>query len=370
MDVAKRNDISPTRTKMKTIFRKLNFFLGVSLLAATACVEPSEKIAAAQSEKIEPYMRVLRTDDGKIELQIAVRKFVSTRGKGPAIWLAATSHLGETNYYAALQKHLDAQSLVLFEGVRERHGPKEKQNGVPKKNSAPAKKTSGRNDPMFDKKTAAELSPLQSNMAKSLGLVFQLEAIDYDRQHFRNSDLSISQLMKLMDGTPVKPGEKTSEAGKDFENLVEAMNGDSILATVMNFVFKIIGSDPKFQAMAKLMLIETFDQIKGDLSQLQGLPGGMQELLRIIIQERNKQVMLDLKKAVKEVSPSESISIFYGSGHMDDLEKRIKLELGYRPDKQIWLSAFSINTRQTGLSAGEVEMVRSMIKWQAGLMRR
>ena len=64
-------------------------------------------------------MRVARPDGDTVELQIAVRKFLPPRGDGPAIWLAGASHIGESNYYTALQAHLDARTLVLYEGVGE-----------------------------------------------------------------------------------------------------------------------------------------------------------------------------------------------------------------------------------------------------------
>ena len=42
---------------------------------------------------------------------------------------------------------------------------------------------------------------MQSTLAHSLGLVFQLDAIDYDRANFLNSDLSIEQIQGIMGGS-------------------------------------------------------------------------------------------------------------------------------------------------------------------------
>src|SRR6266849_5250061 len=64
-----------------------------------------------------PYLRVVNSDARVTQLQIAVRKFVPARVSGPAVWLTGASHIGDSNYFNALQKHLDAQALVLFEGV-------------------------------------------------------------------------------------------------------------------------------------------------------------------------------------------------------------------------------------------------------------
>src|SRR5437899_12329227 len=71
----------------------------------------------------QPYVRIFQADSNTVQLQIALRKFMPERGRGPAVWLTGVSHLGESNYYAALQRHLDNQTLVLFEGIGEHPAP-------------------------------------------------------------------------------------------------------------------------------------------------------------------------------------------------------------------------------------------------------
>src|SRR4030095_6611295 len=63
------------------------------------------------------YMRVTKSGASTVALEIALRRFIPPDGRGPLIWLAGASHLGESNYYAGLQLFLDAQPLVLFEGI-------------------------------------------------------------------------------------------------------------------------------------------------------------------------------------------------------------------------------------------------------------
>ena len=38
-----------------------------------------------------------------------------------------------------------------------------------------------------------------------------------------------------------------------------------------------------------------------------------------------------------------SISVFYGAGHLPDLERRLCAELGYRPGADDWRTAFDVN---------------------------
>src|SRR5207249_1728540 len=107
--------------------------------------------------------------------------------------------------------------------------------------------------------------------------------------------------------------------------------------------------NPKLQGLSKLALIETIAQIKGDPSQLRGLPPQMNQLLEVLVQKRNQKVLEDLKAELKKKAGLKSIAIFYGTGHMPDLESRLRTELNYRPAEQLWLTAFSVNLARSGI---------------------
>src|SRR5438094_593195 len=51
-------------------------------------------------------------------IQTRAVRYVPTTGTGPIIWLVGVAHVGEKGYFADIQKLLNAQSLVLFEGVK------------------------------------------------------------------------------------------------------------------------------------------------------------------------------------------------------------------------------------------------------------
>jgi hypothetical protein len=295
----------------------------------------------------QPYMRVARPDSNTVALQIALRSFAPPKGRGPVVWLSGASHIGESNYFAALQRHLDAQALVLFEGV----GAKDKKV---------------RFDPN-------EEVSIQHTMAESLGLVFQLGAINYDRAHFRNSDLTIPQLQQLLAGgtatNRTDRGGRSTGTGEEFQQLLQIMDGSSFLGTLLHAGLKLIGSSPKLQALTKVMLIEILGQLKGDMAQLKGVPPEIQRLLEVIIRERNKVVFDDLKKELRAAGPPRSVSVFYGAGHMADLERRLRDELHYRPLDEVWLTALAVNPRAAGLSSLETEMMRGLIQWQMEALR-
>jgi len=127
---------------------------------------------------------------------------------------------------------------------------------------------------------------------------------------------------------------------------------------------KLIGSSPKLRAMTKVLLIETLGQIQGDMSQIQGVPPDIQRLLTVIIQERNRVVLADLAAALRSRRQPDSISVFYGAGHMADLQRRLRSELKYRFRDVVWLTALSVNTRQAGLSNSDLEAMRGLVRWQ------
>jgi hypothetical protein len=334
------------------------------LLASCSSTRP---VAPGPVPPPQPYTRIARPDTNTIQLQIAVRKFAPAHHRGPVVWLAGTSHIGDPDYYRALQKHLDAQTLVLFEGVNAgNHKRHVRQSAEPPVTPPPAKLPSGPADP-------GGQPGIQSTMAKSLGLVFQLDAIDYDHTNFLNSDLSIQQIERLLAGhagdspaalaQPAGAGEPAA-GDASFQNLMQAMDGSSFLGSIMRMGLQFIGSSAKLQAITKLAFIEVLGELKGDLTAIHGLPPDMQQLIKVLIEARNQTVIEDLKTESRLIPRSGSIAIFYGTGHMDDLEKRLTRDLNYHSVGEIWLTAFSVDLQRTGLSTGELTMVRNLIKWQ------
>lgn len=285
------------------------------------------------------YMRVSHPDSNTVRLEIAARKFVPVQGEGPAVWLTGASHIGESNYFRALQEHLDAQDLVLFEGVKQRPGGAEA-GIVPEVGD----------------------DSLQLTLAESLGLAFQLKAINYRRAHFRNSDLSIPELQQcLMENL----GESQDAGGTaELAALLALMDGSSFLGKVVQFGVRLLGSSPKLQALTKLTLIETIGQLRGDLSQMQGLPPEMKQLMQVLIQKRNQAVLKDLKAALRQRSSPRSISIFYGAAHMPDMEQRLRKEFTYRPAEEVWFNAISVQPGKAGVTEVELNFIRTLVRAQ------
>ncbi|MDB6122543.1 MAG: hypothetical protein JWQ71_1536 [Pedosphaera sp.] len=368
-----RNIFGFIKLRHNTIMRCLTLGLAFAL-GLTGCRTPHKdgqtKVTPTTNAPIvqpAPYTRIANPDTNTIQLQIAVRKLVPTGRHGPVIWLVGTSHIGEPSYYQDLQKHLNAQTLVLYEGVNagahKRH--------VKKPGKAPTNSDSEvEPEPLASHESHASEGPsMQATMAKSLGLVFQLDAIDYDRTNFLNSDLSIQEIQNLMAGveknTPAPPaGQGSSPANPSFSYLMQIMDESSLLGSIMKLGMQFIGSNPKLQAMAKLTLIETLGRLKGEFSEMRGVTPDLKQLIKILIDARNQNVVEDLKTELKIVPRRGSIAVFYGTGHMEDMQKRITSEMKYQPAGEVWFTAFSVDLKKTGLSQSEVQMVRNLVEWQ------
>lgn len=325
--------------KTSGAWRQLNAaVIAVSLLAGCAAIEPKPggmSPTAPPEETPQSYMRVGRNPDGAMDLLIAVRRFVPDKNSGPVVWLAGVTHIGEKEYYDELQERLDKSPLVLFEGV----------------NTGKTRESRRR----------AEMT--QGAIAEALGLEFQLDAIDYDRPNFRNSDMSVKDLKAVFSKRKDKLG------AKEFAMLSSAMDAESLLGKTINLVVKLVGASAKGRAMTKITIIETLAAMGDDPERLPGCPEGMKHLMKILIEKRNQKVVDDLKTEIDSGDPPRSICLLYGAGHMTDMEKRLCGELGYQPDGQFWLPAISVNPEKAGISNAELKMLRMMMAYAMSGMK-
>jgi len=158
-------------------------------------------------------------------------------------------------------------------------------------------------------------------------------------------------------------------SNSSFNALMQAMDGSSFLGSVVKGVIGLIGSSPQLQMVTRFTLVESIGNLKGDMSGMQGMPPDMKKLMEILIAARNQNVIEDLKFEMPNVPRSGSIAVFYGTGHMDDMQRRVMEQLHYRPVGDTWYTAFSADLRETGLSKTMIQFIRSTIKAQLRMMQ-
>jgi hypothetical protein len=208
----------------------------------------------------------------------------------------------------------------------------------------------------------ADEDNLQSELAKALGLEFQLDAIDYDRPNFRSSDMALDELERALEAK-----------GVDFEPISGGLTGSSLAGRLAIIALRAVrfADDFFFEgAIAdglKVMLIEMFsDEVLIEQSMVQFGAGFME----VIIGERN-QVVVDDVRAILDAEPEvESIAIFYGAAHMPDLARRLDEQLGYRPAGEQWFTAFEVNVAASALSPQQLKSLRRMIRMQLRQMQQ
>lgn len=99
------------------------FIIAVGLAASCCPLTRADQPAASAPAASAPAAEVIdwtrsTTDDTSTTLEIASREYRPKSGNGPIVHLVGAIHIGEKSYYEALQKHLDAMDLVMFEGVK------------------------------------------------------------------------------------------------------------------------------------------------------------------------------------------------------------------------------------------------------------
>lgn len=278
------------------------------------------------------FLRKTTLTNGTLQLETAIRRYAPTNGEGPTVVLASVAHIGSTNYFAALQRELDRHPLVLFEGV-----------GAAQPGQTPARpagadaSTPGASDP----------TALQTRLAGSLGLAFQLDGLDHSRANFRNRDLSLTELKQRLEGTAL-----------DGDRLVRLLSGQD---DALKPLFAMLSTDPVSRALLLTVLIEVLAEAGDDLERMAALDPSLKGTLQVLLRERNDRIHSGLKEELARTPPPASIAMLYGAAHMRDLAARLQDELGYRATGEQWLPAFEVNPREAGVSDAQLTMMRTML---------
>lgn len=192
-----------------------------------------------------------------------------------------------------------------------------------------------------------EARGLQKTMADALGLIFQLEGIDYSSSRWRRCDVTISELQGLL-----------SERGADASVLLSALQGGSMLEGLASGLLKFVGATRSGRGMLKLVGIEALARADELMA---SPPPGFEGLFEVLLERRNDVVLEDLSNLLQDEPEVESVAVFYGAGHMADLGKRLVADLGLTPLDDSWLPAVGLTFKDTGLPRGQIRLMRRTI---------
>ena len=308
---------------------RLSRLLALAVLPLAAFRLVADEPAASKSWA---FIRSSELADKAMAAQTLSAEYRPEAGGGPAVWLVGVSHLGTGSYYKALQERLDRHTVVLFEGIGADGEKKDGEHGA----------------------------GMQGQLAKALGLVFQLDAIDYDRPNFVNSDLPMDKLRaqvreRSKDASP-------EDADRTLSTLVDAMQGTGEIGAAVTQLTDMIGSSEAMREMTKAVLIELLGRAGEIIEMASSQSPEVKTLFEVILAERNKTVLRDVRVQLAKLKPGETVAIFYGAAHMDEIARDLREKLHYVPAQQEWETAFSTDPTKSGLDSVQARMIVDMIK--------
>jgi hypothetical protein len=276
------------------------------------------------SGKPDPYTRNAQTGADAFEMQTGSRLF--RKAGAPAVDLVGVVHIGSADYYQRVSRRLAQADLVLFEGV-----------------------TDGNQDPLDQDPAAmvrAESKSGYGRIASSIGLSSQGEQIRYERPRFRRCDVTIQEMIRLLDEDIArggKAGQEAADAKRQIQSIKRVLGGESLL---MNSALGLVKVSHSIRSRVRLSMvgIGTGDT-EGEVSP---------RLKRLINEDRNEHVIRELSQILRKEPGRRRIAVFYGSGHHADLEWRLR-KLGYSPAGPVsWDSAIVSRPYADGISESEV----------------
>jgi hypothetical protein len=168
---------------------------------------------------------------------------------------------------------------------------------------------------------------IQSFMTDVLKLEFQLRGVDYTKSHFVHADLSAEQFEAAMK----KRGDSFGGMFLRMWGYAMSRQGDAASSDLQ--ILTAMFSANRAGAM-KRALAEQFQQFGGSLSAIDGPEGSA------IITDRNKKALEVLRKQID--AGKKKIAIFYGAGHMEDFDKRLRADFALAPIQTQWLVAWNL----------------------------
>ncbi len=271
---------------------------------AAAAAKPDK--AAQAPRKLIRLVRDIHGDPIALTTPIIHLTSKDPKRAGLSVDLIGAVHVGEKAYYAKLNKAFEQYDAVLYELV----APKDTR-------------------PTAGVRSGSPISAIQVGMKDFLELQFQLDEIDYKKKNFVHADMSPDQFAKSMD-----------DRGESIWTMMAQMMG----AGIAQQAGRANGSDTdlllalfdKHRAIQlKRFMAGQMEDMEGAMGALDGPRGSA------IITERNKAALKVLGEEIGK--GKKKIAIFYGAGHLADMEKRADADFNLqRTGKIEWLEAWNL----------------------------
>jgi hypothetical protein len=277
-------------------------FALLTVLMASALLKAQEQ--PAQAPQKAEFLRFVDDGHGGGKLETALVTY--RNDAGVTVHLVAAIHIADKPYYMGLNKTFKGYDALLYEMVK------------PKGARPPGP---------GEERSTSMISTIQRFMKDTLDLTFQLDEIDYNAPNFVHADLDAETFQKM-----------------------EEERGESIWTLMLQQMLKQMANPPADQQeiglgdlinaltspdrarQLKLILGRQFGDIEDQMSSFGGT---------VLITERNKACFRVLDKEI--AAGKKNLGIFYGAGHMGDMQKRL-LERGFHRTASEWRVGWDLSS--------------------------
>lgn len=291
-----------------------------AMAAPPAVVEKSDKAAASADSLGKDWVRV-RYDEKRrpLAMETAIVRYVpkdsdSKTADAVTVDLVAAVHVGDEAYYEGLNRRFESYDALLYELVAAEGTVVERGRGT---------------------SNAHPLGALQNGMKSMLALEHQLEKVDYTKKNFVHADMSPDQFLQAM-----------KDRNEGFLQMYMRLLGHTLGA---QSEMMAEGESPDVAIFAALFaedrplrLKKVLAQQLADTEEMLTSFGG--EEGSVLISDRNQAALKVLKKEM--AAGKKHLAIFYGAGHLADMDKRLQSEFGLKPVEITWLTAWDLNPKQ------------------------
>jgi hypothetical protein len=285
--------------------------------AAAKTAVPADGMVAADAKdpKLgQDWVRLQYDDKGQVSgMQTAIVRYTPTKttDKDPVqVDLIGAVHIADPAYYSKLNDRFKKYDVLLYELVAPEGTVVEKGRGT--SNLHP-------------------IGAMQNVFKDVLELDHQLEDIDYTRPNFVHADMSPDDFQKAME-----------DRNETFLQMYFRLIGQA-MAHQNEIAAK--GETSDFELFSALFAQDRSRRLKivlaKQLSEMESLMvsfGG--ENGSVIISDRNKRALEVLHKQMDQ--GKKKIGIFYGAGHLSDMDKRLRADFSLQPVSITWLTAWDL----------------------------
>jgi hypothetical protein len=286
------------------------------LVAMCGSAAGENPAAEAKADLGHDWVRVQYGERGEVlGMQTAIVRYTTAskgaRGESPIdVDLVAAVHIGDAAYYRQLNEQFTQYDALLYELV------------APQGTVVPRGRGTSNTHPV---------GILQNGIKRLLELDHQLEQIDYTKPNFVHADMSPEEFMAAM------RDRNESFLQMYFRLLGQAMaqqnemaaKGESLDLELFSALFA--ADRPR---RLKTALAKQLAEMESFMVSLGGDQGS------VLISERNKRALEVLRQQL--ATGKKRLGIFYGAGHLNDMDARLRKDFQLEPVAVTWLTAWNL----------------------------